>query len=122
MVQKENKSSFGQSCKEFFIRTNEWFKKTGKAFANWSRNLKKSYWINISLWILTLIFLIVIIVVSALQGDETSGYLGGSLNNYSNIIAALVLVFAIILSSAIIHIVIVKMLERKKGVKNVTNA
>ncbi len=122
MEQKENKSSFGQICKDSFTKTNEWFKKTANSFTNWAKNLKPSYWINISLWILTLIFLIVIIVVSALQGDETIGYLGGSKESYSNIIAALVLVFALILSSAIIHIVVVKMLERKKGVNNVSNA
>ncbi len=122
MNQKENKCSFNESCKGFFLKTNEWFKKTCNSIATWAKNLKPAYWINISIWILTLIFLIVIIVVSALQGDDVVGYLGGSKEKFANIIASLVLVFAALLSTAIIHIVVVKMLERNKGVKNVTNA
>ncbi len=109
-----------QNVNQFSFK--QWLKKTSNSITNWARNLKLSYWINIALWILTLIFLIVIIIVSALQGNDAIGYLGGSKDNYANIIAVLVLVFALLLSVSIIHIVIVKMIEKKKGVKNVANA
>lgn len=79
------------------------------------KSIDGKWWINICLWVLTLIALITTIVIAALQGNITS--LVGSEKSYSNVIAGVVLTFSILLIISIIHIVALKYYEKKRSTK-----
>ncbi len=102
------KESFGKRCSQAF-------KSAGESISKWAKNMKINYWINLALWLVTFVMLIVIIVIAALKGDDSAVNIGCNLKTYSTIMASLVLVFAILLLASIVHITVVKLIEKKKG-------
>ncbi len=78
------------------------------------KKVEGKYWVNIALWILTLFMLIAMIVVAALQSDITSSL---GVKGYSNVIAGVVLGFSFLLTIAIINIVSIKLIQKRRGGK-----
>ncbi len=79
------------------------------------KDVEPKYWVNIVLWILTLLALIAVIVVSAMKGEITKA-VGGD-EGYSNVIAGVVLGFSVLLIASIIQIVSIKLIQKRKGSK-----
>ncbi len=102
-----------ETVDRFSSKIKDWFTNVGNSIGNWAKNLKPAYWINIACWLITFVMLIAIIIVAAMESDITISF---SKIYYSNVMASLALVFSIFLMGSIIHIVVIKMIEKKKGV------
>ncbi len=91
------------------------FKEHLSKFEEKCKNVAPRYWINIGMWFVTLMLLLAVIVIAAAKTSIETEF---SKFTYSDLIAGMVLTFSGMLIFSIIHIVSIKVSEkRKKGGK-----
>lgn len=82
-----------------------------KKIKNKINNMSKSDIWSISLWILTFLLLMTVIVIASIKNKFTK-------IDYANCITSIVIAFTISLFSSLIYMVIVKYLKKRKNDKN----
>lgn len=84
----------------------------------WSKLLiNKNYLVSFILWVLTSIFLIIFVVISAVYTADTSSTDKAVAVFATDMIAGFIFIFGLFLVVATLHIVIVKFIEKKRRSK-----